>query len=86
MQTRYHAHDCELRNSLVYDEYHIYDYYRVNGLVTPLKAARAENPVHSFDQQSCSPCRPAVMIIGYVPAVHVPADHTANGMAAAVPA
>jgi hypothetical protein len=45
MQTRYHAHDCELRNSLVYDEYHIYDYYRVNGLVTPLKAARAENPV-----------------------------------------
>lgn len=59
MQTHYHAHGYKLRNSLVYDEYHIYDYYRVNGLVTPIKAARAEKPVHSPDQQSCSPCRPA---------------------------
>jgi len=32
---------------------------------------RAENLVHSSDQQICSRCRPAVMIIGHVPTVHV---------------
>src|ERR1035441_7415925 len=47
---------------------------------------RAENLVHSSDQQGCSPCRPAVMIIGHVPAVHVPPDHAAGCVAAARPA
>ena len=32
---------------------------------------RAENRVCGFDQQSCSPSRPAVMITGHVPAVRV---------------
>jgi hypothetical protein len=37
-------------------------------------------------QQSCSPCRPAVMITGHVPAVYVPPDHAASRVAAARPA
>ena len=44
---------------------------------------RAENLVHGSDQQSCSPSHPAVMIIDHVPAVHVPPDHAAKGVAAA---
>jgi len=44
---------------------------------------RAENLVHGSDQQSCSPCRLAVMITGHVPAVHVPPDHAASRVAAA---
>jgi len=51
-----------------------------------LRVVRAENLVRSSDQQSCSPCRPAMMIIGHVPVVHVPPDHAANGVAAARPA
>jgi hypothetical protein len=47
---------------------------------------RAENLVHGSGQQSCSPCRLAVMITVHVPAVHVPPDHAANGVAAARPA
>ena len=47
---------------------------------------RAENLVHGSGQQSCSPCRPVVMIIGHVPAVHVPPDHAAGCVAAARPA
>jgi hypothetical protein len=47
---------------------------------------RAENLVRSSDQQSCSPCRPAVMIIDHVPTVHVPTDHAASCVAAARPA
>ena len=50
------------------------------------RRVRAENLVHSSDQQSCSPCHPAVMIIGHVPAVHVPPDHAASCVAAARPA
>ena len=34
----------------------------------------------------CSSCRPAVMIIGHVPAVHVSPDHAASRVAAARPA
>jgi hypothetical protein len=47
---------------------------------------RAENPVHRSDQQGCSPCRPSVMIIDHVPEVHVPPDHAASSVAAAIPA
>ena len=50
------------------------------------EGVRAENLVRSSDQQSCSPCRPAVMIIDHVPAVHVPTDHAASCVAAARPA
>ena len=51
-----------------------------------LSPVRAENPVHRSDQQICSPCRPPVMIIDHVPAVHVPPVHAASSVAAAVPA
>ena len=51
-----------------------------------LQIVRAENLVHGSGQQSCSPCRLAVMITSHVPAVHVPPDHAANGVAAARPA
>jgi hypothetical protein len=47
---------------------------------------RAENLVHSCDQQSCSRCRPVVMITDHVPAVRLPPDHAHVLMAAAVPA
>src|SRR5258706_14803488 len=45
-------------------------------------AVRGENLVHGSGQQSCSSCRPAVMIIDHVPAVHVPPDHAASRVAA----
>jgi hypothetical protein len=45
---------------------------------------RAENPVHGSDQEGCSPCRPPVMIIDHVPAVHVPPVHAASSVAAAI--
>ena len=48
--------------------------------------ARAENLIRGCDQQRCSPCRPAVMITGHVPAVRLPPDHADDLMAAAVPA
>jgi hypothetical protein len=47
---------------------------------------RAEDRVRGFDQQSCSPSRPAVMITAHVPAVRLPPDHAGGLMAAAVPA
>jgi hypothetical protein len=51
-----------------------------------LNPVRAENLVHGTGQQSCSPCRLAVMITGHVPVVHVPPDHAATLVAAARPA
>src|SRR6266516_8045315 len=51
-----------------------------------LRVVRAENRVRGFDQQSCSPSRPAVMITDHVPAVRLPPDHAGGLMAAAVPA
>jgi hypothetical protein len=47
-----------LRRSPVFQQAHL----------PPLATVRAENPVHGPDQQSCSPGRPGVMIIGHVPA------------------
>ena len=41
-------------------------------------AVRAENPVHSSDQQVCSPGARPVMIIDHVPAVRVPSCHAAS--------
>jgi hypothetical protein len=59
---------------------------RVVAHVVESGPVRAENLVHGSGQQSCSPCRPAAMITGHVPAVHVPPDHAANRVAAARPA
>src|ERR1035438_2406406 len=47
---------------------------------------RAGNPVHSSDQQVCSPGARPVMITDHVPAVRVPPDHAASSAAAAIPA
>ena len=47
---------------------------------------RAENLVRSCDLQSCPSWCLAMMIIGHVPAVHVPPDHAASRLAAARPA
>ena len=47
---------------------------------------RAGNPVHSSDQQVCSPGARPVMIIDHVHAVRVPPDHAASSVAAAIPA
>jgi deazaflavin-dependent oxidoreductase (nitroreductase family) len=49
-------------------------------------AVRAENLVRRCDQQSCSRCRPVVMITDHVPAVRLPLDHARILMAAAVAA
>ena len=50
------------------------------------RPVRAENLVHRCDQQSCPPCRPAVMITGHVPAVRLPPDHEDGLLVAVVPA
>jgi putative transposase len=50
------------------------------------RRVRAENPIHGSDQRSCSPSRPAVMIIDHVPAVRLPPDHAGGRTAAAVAA
>jgi hypothetical protein len=57
---------------------------KINTKVT--QPVRAENLVHGSGQQSCSPCRLAMMITGHVPAVYVPPDHAASRVAAARPA
>src|ERR1039458_9229692 len=44
--------------------------------------ARAENPVHGSDRQSCSLRRPAVMITDLAPVVRLPPDHAGGLMAA----
>jgi deazaflavin-dependent oxidoreductase (nitroreductase family) len=49
-------------------------------------SVRAENLIRSSDQQSCPPCRPAVMITGHVPAIRLPPDHADDLLATAVPA
>ena len=41
-------------------------------------SVRAEKRIHGFDQQSCSPGVPPVMISGHVLAVRVPPDHATN--------
>jgi hypothetical protein len=46
----------------------------------------AENLVHGSDQQSCSLCRPAVMIAGHVPAIRLSPDHAGGLLAADVSA
>lgn len=53
-----------------------------------LKCARvsAENLVRDSDQHGCSPGRSAMTIPDHVPAVRVPPDYAAHGMAAAVAA
>jgi hypothetical protein len=56
------------------------------GLVIVWLHVRAENLVHGSDQESCHPCRPAVMINGHVPTVHVPRDHSASRVVTPVPA
>jgi hypothetical protein len=49
-------------------------------------AVRAENPIRGCEQQSCSPSRPAAMIISHVPAVRLPPDRAGDHVAPAVPA
>src|SRR5450755_744853 len=53
------------------------------GQVQPV---RAENLIHGSDQHSCSSGALPVMLTGHVPAVHLPPDHAASRVAAAVPA
>jgi hypothetical protein len=42
---------------------------RSYSLMRPPRTVRAENLIRGSDQQSCSRCRPAVMITGHVPAI-----------------
>ena len=50
------------------------------------RPVRAENRIHSSDQQSCSSGAAPMMITNLVPAARVPPDHAASRVAAAVPA
>jgi Bacterial regulatory proteins, luxR family len=52
----------------------------------PVVPVRAENLVHGYDQQGCSPGRPAVMITDHVPAVRIPPDYAGRRGIAAVAA